>query len=55
MTNCSTDAHCDASPSEALTDQDILDRVETTDPNSETDADNVIKFLEHEKQTTQHS
>ena len=41
--------------SEALTDQDILDRLETTDPNSETDTDTVIKFLEHEKQTTQHS
>ena len=55
MTLTVQQTHCDASPSEALTDQDILDRLETTDPNSETDTDTVIKFLEHEKQTTQHS
>ena len=40
---------------EVLTDQDILDTVETTNHNSESHTDTVVKFLEHEKQTTQHS
>ena len=65
------DTDRDANPSEVLTDQDILDTVKITDPNSESDSDDkppkfhiptiseaqssidtVIRFLEHEKQTT---
>ena len=65
------EADCDANPSEVLTDQEILDTVKITDPNSESDSDDeppklhiptiseaqcainaVIRFLEHEKQTS---
>ena len=33
------DADCDDNPSEVLTDQEILDTVKITDPNSESDSD----------------
>ena len=34
-----TDADCNASPSEVLTDQDIFDKVKITDPYSKSDSD----------------
>ena len=40
-----TDAVCDSSQSEILTDQELFDKVKITDPNSELDSDDESPSL----------